>query len=523
MARRSQSAKAAADAVAEINSALQALVRRAERNKPETLKETFVSVGGIEHALMNRDNKIIFGRRGTGKTHALHYIVEQKIGEGQIAVYIDLRQLGSDTSLYADDRISSSQRTARLLRDFIQTLHDGVIECCSRDRDQSTLADAGDALNALANSVATIEVDGEAEIETEYAQKRSSGKTRNTSVALTQKPALELSSANKRESETTISERLVRRGTPKLTIRFGNVSEALKTLVRQTNRELWICIDEWTAIPEALQPLLADMLRRVFFPISQITVQIGAIEHRSSFYHSDGKGYLGIELSADAQASVNLDDFMVFESNAEKAKQFFSELIYRHYRAEREERGKSYPVSSADFIKSAFASKKVFDEFVRAAEGVPRDAICLLSTAAQRAQSKRISVPIIRSAARDWFQQDKSNFLRDNKEADFFLRWIIDEVIGKRRSRAFLVQSSHSNSLLDALFDHRLLHLLKRSIASHDEPGVRYAAFKLDYGCYVELISTKRSPKGLLPTGADDETNILMFHLTITGQSEELF
>jgi hypothetical protein len=60
----------------EINSRLQQLTRRAERNDPATLKETFVSVGGIEHALLNRDHKIMFGRRGTGKTYALYFVAE---------------------------------------------------------------------------------------------------------------------------------------------------------------------------------------------------------------------------------------------------------------------------------------------------------------------------------------------------------------------------------------------------------------------------------------------------------------
>jgi len=43
----------------------------------------------------------------------------------------------------------------------------------------------------------------------------------------------------------------------------------------------------------------------------------------------------------------------------------------------------------------------------------------------------------------------------------------------------------------------RLLHLLKKSISSNVEPGRRYDVFKIDYGCYVDLINTSRAPGGL--------------------------
>jgi hypothetical protein len=56
---------------------------------------------------------------------------------------------------------------------------------------------------------------------------------------------------------------------------------------------------------------------------------------------------------------------------------------------------------------------------------------------------------------------------------------------------------------IDRLYDARLLHLLKKSIASNDEPGKRYDVYKIDYGCYVDLISTSRTPLGLLAGDED--------------------
>ena len=52
--------------------------------------------------------------------------------------------------------------------------------------------------------------------------------------------------------------------------------------------------------------------------------------------------------------------------------------------------------------------------------------------------------------------------------------------------------------LIDALFDSRVLHIIKRSISGHDEPGARYDVYKLDYGCYVDLLATTKAPDKLL-------------------------
>jgi hypothetical protein len=124
--------------------------------------------------------------------------------------------------------------------------------------------------------------------------------------------------------------------------------------------------------------------------------------------------------------------------------------------------------------------------------------------AAQKAFDATISVNDVRSAARDWYQRDKSTALRANQEAAHLLNWITDEVISHRRARAFLLRSDSRDKLIDTLFDARLLHVLKRNISAHDQPGVRYDAYKLDYGCYVDLITTQRAPQGLLPFESDE-------------------
>jgi hypothetical protein len=305
-----------------------------------------------------------------------------------------------------------------------------------------------------------------------------------------------------RQEQTRLSESGARRHR----VHFGAVSQVLSRIISNLgSRRIWVLLDEWSIVPQELQPLLADLLRRSLFPVRGITVKIGAIEQRTIFQSAGERGdYTGIELGADMSADVNLDDFMVFENDAVRATEFFQELLYRHYRSAAEdlEQSRILP-NSAELVRLAFTQRNVFDEFVRAAEGVPRDAIHILGLTAQRAVNTAISTNHLRSAAKAWYQRDKEAPVSANVQARDFLHWIIEEVIAHRRARAFLFRSNARHDLIDNLFDARVLHLLKRNIAAHDQPGIRYDVYKIDYGCYVDLLTTLRTPQGLLPAGED--------------------
>lgn len=130
-------------------------------------------------------------------------------------------------------------------------------------------------------------------------------------------------------------------------------------------------------------------------------------------------------------------------------------------------------------------------------EGVPRDALSLTVKMVTRAFGQKITMQHVRGAARDWYVQDKAQGVHDNPPLDQLLSHVVDEVIGRRRARAFLFTANTRNDAIDELFDARILHVLKKNVSTHDEPGARYDVYKIDYGCYVELINTSRAPLGL--------------------------
>jgi hypothetical protein len=54
------------------------------------------------------------------------------------------------------------------------------------------------------------------------------------------------------------------------------------------------------------------------------------------------------------------------------------------------------------------------------------------------------------------------------------------------------------NEYLQALFDARVIHLVRRGYADKENPGVRYNIYTLDYGTYVDLLATKSAPEGFV-------------------------
>jgi len=484
-----------------INSAFLRLTRRAEINDRQKLASIFVDVGPLFALLSSHDHQVVFGRRGTGKTHVLSYLADRVAANGDLAIYIDVRTVGSTGGLYADVAIPLPERATRLLVDLLLHMHDSLVDQALADTAPINLAAAGPLLDSLAETITRIRVEGTVEQASTARAAAQHEREQGVGLQAGVDGAAKLSGhADARTAQTAEAEQTwAQAGTPRHVVHFGAVGRILTQLVRSVEpHRLWLLMDEWSHIPLDLQPIVADFMRRCLLPVRGLTVKVAAIEQRTSLMLllPDGS-YMGLELGADIAADVNLDDFMVFENDEERAKSFFTELIYKHCLGlENTDLGEAGRTSQ-ELIRLAFTQRNVFGEFVRAAEGVPRDAINTLILAARRADMRAISMTDLRASARDWYQRDKATTVRANTEAFALLHWIIDKVIGERRARAFLLRTDVRHSLIDALFDSRVLHILKRNISAHDQPGVRYDAYKLDYGCYVDLINTARDTQGL--------------------------
>jgi Cdc6-like AAA superfamily ATPase len=69
-----------------LHRALINLNKRAERSSNGILVNNFVDSEPLFDLLATQNNQVIYGRRGTGKTHALKYLAEHVAAEGDRSV-----------------------------------------------------------------------------------------------------------------------------------------------------------------------------------------------------------------------------------------------------------------------------------------------------------------------------------------------------------------------------------------------------------------------------------------------------
>lgn len=475
--------------------------KRAERVDEAQLQQTFVDTGAIFASLLSTSNQIIYGRRGTGKTHALRYLGATVQQPRVRTVYLSLDQLGSTAGLYADPGSDVAERATRLLVDTISALHSELFDFLVSLPDIPS--EALSASDSLCDAIVDVRIEGQTTLSIESSDGSSASDKASMMLRLDPQPSFEVGvgSETRRDRQQTVS--MSSTGMPVARVSIGATQGAFRRLVESLPIDrLWILLDEWSSLPIDLQPYLADMLRRILFGIPKITVKIAAIEFRSQFRIANGPtDGVGLEVGADIFADLNLDDYMVFSSDTERSSDFFNDLVYRHVRSIVGE-----DIGKQEFNRLAFTEIRPIKELARAAEGVPRDAINIAGKAAQRvfAQGRAIGMPEIRAAADQWFQQDKNSATNGNPDAQGLLEHIRDEVLGHRQARAFLLrQDLVKHPLIQQLIDSRILHLIRRGYSSQDEAGVRYDVLQIDYGCYVNLMRTTREPQGLFGPSED--------------------
>ncbi len=499
-----------------LNQAIIRLNRRADQVPTEVLVRTFVDMGGVMARLESPNHQIVFGRRGTGKTHVLKYLCAAASTGGKFAAYIDLSHLGSNGGLYSDSREPLAFRGTTLLVDVLMALHEQLMTYLLEHGEQfltdEQFGSAGDLIDRLGNEATAVRVVGEQERE---AFAGSTGTTEG-SVDLSlgfgsSGPSLSAAASHRDSKQQEAHARVLERGTSQHHLVFSGITDVIERIVRMLpGNRILIVVDEWTEIPPDLQPLLADMLKRVLFRIPGVGVKIGAISERSSFQQVSNGVAIGLEVGADAFIDLDLDEFMVFGNDQNQAREFFAQLLFNHVNAEMQAMGSgdvSATHSLAEFMRRAFTQVTALEELVQACEGVPRDAINIAILAASRARQNQISVPHVGQAARAWYQNDKQRNVMSRARAYDLLNWIVDKVIGVKKARGFLLkQGPHpSRRLIDELFDARVLHLRKRGISSRDQPGTRYDAYQLDYGCYIERKNTNAEPIGLFQVAEEEE------------------
>lgn len=481
-----------------ITQAISDISQRAERILDETkIVQTYVEVG-ILPQITNSNNQIVYGRRGTGKTHLFRYLENELKHRGKsIVVYLDCRTLGSAAD-YNNPNIQLNKRCIALFKDIIDELCDRAHHYIANEAPANT----DKALEALENiSLASrfrtenIETKEVTERTLESSVKEGTGNIQLSGSGL----GLEISdkSADGLDTETTVKYNVINAEK----ILFPDLHFWLKKLASNTGAQIYLLIDEWSSLPIDLQPLLAEFFKRSFLPIPQTTIKVAALEYRSNFtIQQERNNHIGFELGSDISTNLDLDDYYVYDRNPATITSNFTDILYKHIVNELpgDYLKSTYAINSgADLVRTIFTDSNNFQELVRASEGVIRDMLNIFTLAyfdSQRQGKSKIDKKSVVESSRQWFERDKAQNLDENLSR--ILRRIVDEVIGKKRARSFLIpRELEKFENLQKLFDARVIHFIKRGYADKDNPGIRYNVFGLDYGTYVDLLSTNKMPE----------------------------
>jgi hypothetical protein len=476
----------------QINNVLMRVYKRAENLDGALLEHTFVPISQVESMLSTAEHHVLYGRRGTGKTHTLRRLEQHRRLRGGTALYLDLRIIGSESGLYSDQELPLATRATTLLVDVVNAIHEGLLDLVlSDERFIGDLNEISAGLDLLADAASEVQVRGDIEQETT----RTSGQTddRKSGFSLSASPTaagLGITRSRERSGRAESTHRRVERGQERYHIVFETLAAAFgKVTSALGDQGLWLMFDEWSSLPVDLQPYLADMLRRTVF-ITGISVKIGAIERRSRFMEPSGQNgeYIGIELGAEASV-IDIDEYLTFAQGAHYAQAFFARLLYRHAgRALADPDGRPLFESEADFVQAAFAGD-AFIRYVEGSEGLPRDSLEIAQKCASLAIDRQITLAHVNTACTSYFLQSKEGRLSD--KAVKALREIIRRCVEAETRRIALRRPTQSqNSIVAELYDQRLIHRREQGVSLPGEAASeRFDVFLVDLGCFVERIN----------------------------------
>ena len=473
-------------------------VIRAENIETKNYLDLYVGEDALE-SIDNVNNQVIYGRRGSGKTHLLKALQEKQNrsfeSQRKIAIYIDARTLLPHANSGA---VSSEEYSVILFRHVIQTIINAftinVREIFGRSHLIPTRADPldTDAQAELARclSIINLQFNGQSLIRlSEVSLTREEIKQQGASGTLSQTPSLNASMSS--QTKTSASEAQTKY------ISIYEITNALQTLVEWLDLARVIClVDEWSEIPMSSQRHLAELIKKCFIP-SKFTFKIAAIPNRTDLGSKTEEKFYGLEDGGDV-FGYQLDNRYVFEIDKTKTRNFFNQLLCKHLEAVHPGVSKKLlgeTKKSDDGFINSFLTNKALGEILIASAGIPRDFIHLFIHSYDQfkaSDSKHISVKNVRAATSGWYETDKKKQVDDHQVERRLLENIVSAIVVAKGSSHFMIAEKHSsNPHLLSLIDFRVLHLRKKGYSHKDLRGETFNVYSIDYGCYNHLNITR--------------------------------
>ena len=458
---------------------------RAEYNSEKNYLEYYAGLETLDKVISIKD-QIIYGRRGTGKTHLLKALQEKLLADDQkyLPVYIDLRTfkptLESNNDLYYaliifQEIVVEVLKCVYVNLDYLYQEYTVEQQKIIIDPQRRKILALLEKFNRSFDGKSFTKM-GETGFRVNEVKKLA------TNLKIAKIPELFGSKEVNKEIESE-DEKIKY-------ISFSDMSDAISELLEAVDIDRIFCLlDEWSEIPETSQYILAEFLKRTFVP-KKVTLKIAAIPNRTQLI---SENRIGLEDGGDI-FGYPLDNRYIYELYPEITKAFFNELLYKQlylmapqlYEIFYDNKEKR-PVHN--FI-NIFLANQALREILIASAGIPRDFLNIFISAYNifftKTNNRHLVVADIRNATVEWYGVDKKKTVDANSNAKLLLDKIINDILITKKRCHFLIPEKYEKvKELNDLIDLRVIHLRKRGISHKGNKGVVYNVYYLDYACYT--------------------------------------
>lgn len=482
--------------------------------------ETFVETIFPE-MLEARQHQIIYGRRGTGKTHLLrlveHRLRENFIEGGILPVYVNGSQLSQEISTVSTNPdlvalaiyVQLMEHIGLELSSFVYDLNQANFWERIVGGKRSQAAKQADAIavtlhdvltNGQVRVLPTGDVSEEAISLAEISKKVAAGAL----VRIDPRNLGWVIKAGARAERSTKSSSLTTWNIHgEVILPFSQVSFQLERLLDLLGKaSLHILFDEWSEIDKdpQVQPYLAEMLRRTASAVPDMYLKLACIPGRTTLatpITEHVTNPIGLEEGDDIHADVDLDKIVFAGESIDQLVPFFMAMIYRHVGANVEwVRNTKFTHFQIFLTSLIFSDTSSFAELCQASGGVPRDfmniyrqATAIAANTGKSGQARPLlELLTVRMAAKPVYQSKRASFGRAMSPQLQLLDKIYQEIYVRKHSYLFLLSEELTeDGTFQTLYMEKLIHRLP---ATYYDPGDEktYQYFQLDYGTTIDRL-----------------------------------
>ncbi|MDP8267831.1 MAG: hypothetical protein P9L97_03795 [Candidatus Tenebribacter davisii] len=444
---------------------IQELVNYIEANlrSSKTAGLNFVDSRNYSSRLTNKQNHVIFGRRGSGKTSLLNSIIENK---SIFNIFINLEDFKDITFPNI------------LLYILMTTFNELLKEINSK----FPWFKFSKKANKLKKEIKFISKEfkkylDEPDEETQNINTvESDGLSYNAGFKMDQ---ANVGTKCNKDFSQEIRRKISKKKIDFIRIQLTNYKNLIINISDLFTLPIFLILDDFYFVDKTIQPELVDYFHRLT-KSTNLYLKLATIKHRSKLYKRDNKKYIGTELGHDIfdiDIDYTLDDF-------DQLQTFMKQLL-----------DNAIQNSKCNIIFEQLFTGDGFSQLCLASGGVPRDLLFLFVNLANNINTQnKIGKIQVNEAAISNLADKLDSLKKDSKDDESILEnylYVIKSLVyNSNKTNAFLIAKDdfdkhhYFKQIIRELIDLRLIHLVEQNTSKAPSDGRRYEAFILDICLY---------------------------------------